>query len=49
MECTQTLEKEQPAMTIELITFTALALFATIATVVVVVRDGYRRVPTRRF
>jgi hypothetical protein len=36
-------------MTIEIITFAALALSATIGTIVLVARDGYRRVPTRKF
>jgi hypothetical protein len=36
-------------MTIEFITITGLLLSATIATIVVIARDGYRRVPTRRF
>ena len=36
-------------MTIEIITFAALALFAMTGTVVLVARDGYRRVPTRKF
>jgi hypothetical protein len=36
-------------MTIEIITFSALVLSAAIATIVVIARDGYRRVPTRRF
>ena len=36
-------------MTIEIVTITALLLAATIATIVVIARDGYRRVPTRRF
>ena len=36
-------------MPIEIITFAALALFAMTGTVVLVARDGYRRVPTRKF
>lgn len=36
-------------MTIQIITFAALALSAMIGTIVLVARDGYRRVPTRKF
>lgn len=36
-------------MSIEIITFAALALVAMIGTVVLIARDGYRRVPTRTF
>lgn len=36
-------------MTIQLITFAALTIASTIATIMVVARDGYGRIPTRRF
>ncbi len=36
-------------MTIDLILIATLAIAAVIGTIVVVARDGYRRVPTRTF
>ena len=36
-------------MTIDLIIIATLAIVALIATIVLVARDGYRRIPTRTF
>ena len=41
-------QKETPEMTIELISV-ALIITLTVATAFVTVRDGYRRIPTRKF
>jgi hypothetical protein len=35
-------------MTIDLVVIAALSIAAVIGTIVLVARDGYRRVPTRR-